>query len=1105
MKKTITIIAFLLTCLITCHATNNDQHLRLFVEKVNSASYSDALKELPLVSDWTNDNNLPLLDIDKFRSFLVYLSFFHTQKDSIWSSNHMNRLFVYIIPDFDQYINTCREKQLYTEAYRVCKDLCTTTSSFIGMNHPFYVRARSHHLKILLTTNNTKEAIEIYLELGALHHSLGNYAEAEQYLLECLPILEKSYSNDKKHLSDCHTLLGQIYTQLAKYTEAQAELKKGIDLLSDSIYSSCPTLADAHNRMGLYYLTQNLLANALEHFLKAEHIYQLSNCKSIECASSYADIENNLAQIYAEINDLPTAKKYLTRSKKIYRKLYGKKSPQYAMTILLESSWLLNAGYYQQADSCAKIAYNIYKERLPSNHPFFPPVLQQLSNLNLYINRDSSIQYIQEAIRIQKIICDSTLEYALLLMNYGDIYAHEYNFPKAVELYQKAFPIIEKNASSQSQHIVAALQSIAYLYTNGHKLSSQIVNDSLYALSELYLLKAKDILDGDSQNIPSLYSSVCSDLGRYYFYNKNYKKALEYYILALKKQGEICTENINYGIDLLRVGDTYLKIGKYAKAEKYLRQSTEVMKHTFIDSWDFLTETERAYLWDNNQTGFIYSIPALTTYYYPKNKSISEFAYDTELFTKGAVLVSAESIKESIMRSDNQTLKEQWYELNKHKNIINYMREHNAPLDSIQKYEQKAYTIEKAVTRSCSAYNTNQQYLQTSWKDVKQHLKANEVAIEFQITPTIEDSIIASYNALILRHNSKHPIFVPLFTNKETWELFTQIGEDKYSYIASEYELSQKIWKKILPYIKPKETVYFAPIGMLHQIAIENLPFDSTHSMGDIYNLVRLSSTREITSLRTPNTDTIAVLYGGIEYDIDSEEMSPKGTNRSSALYLEGTQQEIEEIHAILTAQDIPVTTYGDVNATEESFKALSGKHNSIIHIATHGFYWSDSTAKEEIYFAQRASTIKKDKHTQIDPLSRCGLLFAGANNSLEGNRNQIANSAQDGVLTAKEISTMDLHGTDIVVLSACETGLGEISADGVMGLQRAFKMAGVKTILMSLWQVDDDATKMLMSAFYRYWIGEKQAKRDAFRKAQNDVRAKYNSSEYWAGFILLD
>ena len=91
------------------------------------------------------------------------------------------------------------------------------------------------------------------------------------------------------------------------------------------------------------------------------------------------------------------------------------------------------------------------------------------------------------------------------------------------------------------------------------------------------------------------------------------------------------------------------------------------------------------------------------------------------------------------------------------------------------------------------------------------------------------------------------------------------------------------------------------------------------------------------------------------------------------------------------------------------------------------------------------------------------------------------------------------------VVLSACETGLGEISADGVMGLQRAFKMAGVKTILMSLWQVDDDATKMLMSAFYRYWIGEKQAKRDAFRKAQNDVRAKYNSSEYWAGFILLD
>ena len=1147
MKKTITIIAFLLTCLITCNATNNDQHLRLFVEKVNSASYSDALKELPLVSDWTNDNNLPLLDIDKFRSFLVYLSFFHTQKDSIWSSNHMNRLFVYIIPDFYQYINTCRENQSIQTAIDICDGYSTFTQKYLNDIHPFYIQSLELLSQLYIENNLPVKAIKTYIKIGIAYEkdfkytkseenfkiayeltkkhcdkssnayiyslfnigcqyaNAGKYLKAEKYLLECIQILEQYHPNDKIKISSCHTSLGNTYADMGRYDSAKEEMQKGIDALCDSTFSSSPELAKAYNSCGLYHKSKQQLEDALGYFLDAEKIYNQNN-NDPEINSDYAQTAINIAQAYIGLRQYEDAQKYIDISARLFKQIHGANSGPYAIILITESDLYLDCGFIEEADSCAREAYRIANEYLPEDHPYIPQILQHLSLLYLNMgNTEKGKQYIREAVQAQRNICDSTLDFALLLMNCGQIYLNEYDFPKAAELYKEAIPIIEKNAIDNPRYAALTLQSLARLYTKGRNLSPQFVSDSLYNLAEKYLLRAQYILDSTSINAPDLYNGIYNDLGIHYFLNKDYNKALKNFYLSLEKQKEISTNNVDYGMELTYIGNTYIRMGKYDKAEKVLRESSGIIKDIFMDTWGFMSEAERTFFWECYQQSFTYSIPYLSLKYYPKKHSISDLAYDTELFTKGAILVSHENITKSITQSNDTGLINTWYELKGLKNQLYQMRNNNANIDSINLYEQKAISMEKELTHKCALYQENRQLIQTTWKEIRDRLKEDEVAIEFEISPINENLFDASYNALILRNNSRHPILIPLFTPQEVWKLLTKTGTDTYSYLTNEKEISQKIWKKILPYIKPKETVYFAPIGMLHQIAIENLPLDSTHSMGDIYNLVRLSSTREITSLRTPNTDTIAVLYGGIEYDIDSEEMSPIGTNRSSALYLEGTQQEIEEIHAILTAQDIPVTTYGDVNATEESFKALSGKHNSIIHIATHGFYWSDSTAKEETYFAQRASTIKKDKHTQIDPLSRCGLLFAGANNALEGNRNQIANSAQDGVLTAKEISTMDLHGTDIVVLSACETGLGEISADGVMGLQRAFKMAGVKTILMSLWQVDDDATKMLMSAFYRYWIGEKQAKRDAFRKAQNDVRAKYNSSEYWAGFILLD
>lgn len=415
--------------------------------------------------------------------------------------------------------------------------------------------------------------------------------------------------------------------------------------------------------------------------------------------------------------------------------------------------------------------------------------------------------------------------------------------------------------------------------------------------------------------------------------------------------------------------------------------------------------------------------------------------------------------------------------------------------------------------------------------NLKDKLNYTESAIEFFTVPINADSTV--YCALLLRHNSEYPELIPLFEEKEVEPLTKPIVDGKnkpgnaYYHDGIGKELTQKVWGKILPHIKPGETVYFSPSGLLHQLAIESLPYDETYTMADVFNLVRLSSTREIVTRKDELQHSTATLYGGIKYDVDTDELIAESEaykttdllasrgfdndslDRGSVRYLPGTKKEVEDINATLCQQGMRAQVFTETNANEESFKALSGKHRNILHIATHGFFWPDSTARKKDFFSQRMMMSIGDDKTPsqhyIDPLNRCGLLFSGANTALQGNSAELPEGVQDGILTAKEISLLDLRDADLVVLSACETGTGEITGDGVFGLQRAFKQAGAQTLIMSLWKVDDAATQLMMTEFYKNWLTLRQSKREAFRNAQNTVRAQYSDPYYWAGFIMLD
>jgi Uncharacterized protein conserved in bacteria len=327
--------------------------------------------------------------------------------------------------------------------------------------------------------------------------------------------------------------------------------------------------------------------------------------------------------------------------------------------------------------------------------------------------------------------------------------------------------------------------------------------------------------------------------------------------------------------------------------------------------------------------------------------------------------------------------------------------------------------------------------------------------------------------------------------------------------------MTDLVWKPLLQELEGVKNIYFSPSGALYNIGIEYLP-----GMED-YNIYRLSSTRELVKGNETITGNRAVLYGGLDYYAEFDTTSRNQTMpdyafvehadvrsmdlRGGKQFLKHTKDEVVVINNELNKANWTCQLDTLSLGTEESFKSLSGKKVNTLHIATHGFYYTqeeaDNTGYKFLQFDNRFTSVE-DKS-----LTRSGLIMAGANHILEGE--ELPDNVEDGILTAKEIADVDLRGLDLVVLSACQTGLGDISqGEGVFGLQRGFKKAGANSILMSLWEVEDEATQILMTQFYKNLVSG-QSKHQSLKSAQRYLReynaGQYNKPEYWAAFILLD
>ena len=327
----------------------------------------------------------------------------------------------------------------------------------------------------------------------------------------------------------------------------------------------------------------------------------------------------------------------------------------------------------------------------------------------------------------------------------------------------------------------------------------------------------------------------------------------------------------------------------------------------------------------------------------------------------------------------------------------------------------------------------------------------------------------------------------------------SELDTDQLSQGDSLYQL---IWQPIDKLLSGAKTVYLAPSGLLHQVAFAALPYHSDPAkkgvqyLADRYQLRQIGSTRQVATPATED-DTYqqmdsAKLYGGIQYDSVGSTTAQNG----AWSFLPGTQQEVEQISQFIGPK---ASAMMGSAATETELKALSGKAPTVLHIATHGFAFPDPAVSPTDSSAETGgATFRRI----ANPLFRTGLLMAGGNRIWLGGRP--APGEDDGILTAYEVANLNLSATKLVVLSACETALGDIrGSEGVFGLQRAFKMAGVDYLLMSLWPVPDQPTSDLMTLFYRNWKKHKTI-RLAFQHTQAAMRQKYPPA-VWAAFVLIE
>lgn len=544
---------------------------------------------------------------------------------------------------------------------------------------------------------------------------------------------------------------------------------------------------------------------------------------------------------------------------------------------------------------------------------------------------------------------------------------------------------------------------------------------------------------------------------------------------------------------LSKVGKDLFECQMYEEATPCICEYATYQMPNILDSLMHChSEDQRYTYWARYRDVYVKQIPFLA--YQLKADTLTSIGFDASLFSKGVLLNTSTTLKQLITETRPSMLE-----------IYNDYEELDMACRRVE--ENDTCTINKEVAslfmhrdsldsilrEEMPFFFSVEEILSVSWKDVQSALDDKDVAIDFIEIPMDDNNNL--YAAYVVKNSYVYPKLIPLFTKSE-------LPISNAYPIVDESVAYSKIWHPLQDLLEGCENLYFSPAGVLNRIAVEYLPDERGLPISWLYSMHRLSNLRELVMDEDSVTTIKKVgLVGGLDYDVaipqnryDNKKNKHRGTENTYFNDLPSSLEEVQNIKEILEEKNVIVEAFTGRFFTEDSVKKFNGEEYDILHFATHGFCLNnkDSNSREQ------------------DALTRSGMPLSGANEfiNMMACDNNYVSTPSDNILTSLEISKMNLINVDMVILSTCVSGLGISGEDGVYGLQRAFKKAGVKSQIVSLWEIEDEATSIFVTSFYRYYV-QLRDKFRALKLAQQALcvadKGRYNHPQYWAAFILVD
>ncbi|MCP4443257.1 MAG: CHAT domain-containing protein [Aureispira sp.] len=812
---------------------------------------------------------------------------------------------------------------------------------------------------------------------------------------------------------------------------------------------------------------------------------------------------------------------------------YGKESKEYAQT-LFETAKLQEElfheieaeGYFSKSLKTAQKAYGEGHPFVADIHKKFADFYEQQEELE-----DAEEHYLNYLAIVEKNFGFDSEEYTQALAAISSYYTRQEEFDKAQKLAQQAKKRYKKGAKTKKK------KGYLDVVVNAARVSA--VTDSLSSAQEFYE-EAEQLAQKQLNKKESKRSQITMELVDVYIADKKYDKAQK----RLEKLDSSKSLNaLQKTIAKDQMASIQMQQGQYQAATNIFVDLTHDLIQQLYEFYPVLDDHERGILLDrtHNHLSKVYSaldrspdqFSAVTDKIEGLNLAVKNLVLENHIDFRQKILASNDPEISSLYKNWSNTKEEigKAYMLSQ----VELTRE-NISLDSLRevaiKYEKQLHRLLQQQEKI---------YFPPVLDTIKNVLESHEAIVDF-IHFTYHNgeewTDSTRYAALVINPNLEKTEYVPLAGGKDIQNILDfEIDPTSLNYITDITEnesLYQLIWRPINTYLQKSTTIHVATSGLLNKIALGALIVDSLENgfLLQQYNIHYYSSFRDWNTTKdSVYNDSLnqqkALLIGGVEFDMDSIELVKQANlfrkendqnmgsipqdipvdNHSSQngfSPLPGTQQEVEQISSLLREHKWNTQVLIGDKALEEKLKFSTGINApKILHLATHGYFYPEPNEHRKHRYFNDSYYSHRIIYAQ-NPLLRSGLMLAGVNCYWD-KPGALPKGVDDGILTAYEVAGLDLYNTDLVILSACESGKGTINdMEGVLGLQRAFRLAGSQHVIVSLWKVPDEATAELMELFYKYHL-KGYSIYTAFRKAQKEMSTFYENPYYWASFMLIE